>query len=146
MGGKPEANDPPSVPEHEFRIEFVRSSGPGGQNVNKTSSKAQLRWKVGKSQAFTEEQKALIRLAAGNRLNNEDEIVISDQTTREQPQNKAKAIERLQDLVAKALTPKKEREMTETKEVREAKERARLEAKFRKKETKQQRREPKGGW
>lgn len=100
------------VPESEMNITFARSGGHGGQNVNKVNTKAVLRWHVGRSAAFTEEQKALIRAAAGNRLNREDEVVIFDQTERSQPQNKDNAVRRLQELVVEALTPQKERKAT----------------------------------
>jgi len=136
-------DDPPGVPESEMQIDFVRSSGPGGQNVNKTSTKAQLRWNVGKSAGFSEEQKAAIRAAAGNRLTAEDEIVLADQSQRSQPQNKEAAISRLQNLVADALEPKKER--IETK-VSRAEKRHRLEEKRRQGNKKQQRKMPKGEW
>ena len=102
----------PSVPESEIDLDFVRSSGPGGQKVNKTSSKAQLRWNVGESAAFTDAQKEDIREAAGNRLNADDEIVLAADTERSQVQNKGAVIERLQNIVANALTPQKERKET----------------------------------
>ncbi len=136
-------DDPPSVPEAEIDISFVRSSGPGGQNVNKTSTKAQLRWNVGRSAAFDEEQKAAIRAAAGGRLNSEDEIVLSAQSERSQPQNRAEAIGRLQALVAEALLPRAERK--ETKVTAEDKSR-RLDEKGRQSDKKRGRRPPKGGW
>src|SRR3989338_6623941 len=81
-------DDPPAVPAGELQIDFVRSSGPGGQNVNKTSTKAQLRWKVGASSAFSEEEKMKIREYAGKRLNNDDEIVVAADTERSQLQNR----------------------------------------------------------
>jgi len=134
---------PPAVPESEIDVVFVRSSGPGGQNVNKTSTKAQLRWNVGRSGVFTDEQKAAIRAAAGNRLSKEDEIVLFDQSQRSQPQNREAAVARLQELVAEALAPRKERK--ETKVSRGEKQR-RLEDKRRQSEKKQWRKPPKGGW
>ncbi|HTK05064.1 MAG TPA: alternative ribosome rescue aminoacyl-tRNA hydrolase ArfB [Candidatus Eisenbacteria bacterium] len=103
---------PSLVPEHEIDMAFVRSSGPGGQNVNKTSTKAQLRWNVGASQAFTDDQKSAIRAFAGGRLTDADEIVLASDAERSQPQNKAEVIRRLQQLVAAALAPKKARKPT----------------------------------
>lgn len=120
------AGDPPAVPDNEIGLDFVRSSGPGGQNVNKVASKAVLRWNVGASSAFTEEQKEKIRAAAGNRLSKADEIVIASQVERSQAQNREEVIVRLQRLVAEALMPKKER--VATKPTRSSKER-RLEEK-----------------
>jgi ribosome-associated protein len=49
------------IPESELEIAFVRASGPGGQNVNKTSTKAQLHWNVDHSAAFSDMEKAMIR-------------------------------------------------------------------------------------
>lgn len=110
--GTTPAGATPAVPEGELDLSFVRSSGPGGQNVNKTSTKAQLRWNVGASSAFTDEQKAAIRAFAGSRLNDADEIVIASDAQRSQPQNRAAAVARLQELVAAALAPRKERKPT----------------------------------
>ena len=97
------------IPESEFVIEFVRSSGPGGQNVNKVSSKAQLRWDVGAAAIFSEEQKELIRQNLKGRLNKRDEIVVSCDEERSQPQNKEKAIKIFNELIARALEVPEER-------------------------------------
>lgn len=131
------------VPENEIEIDFVRSSGPGGQNVNKTSSKAQLRWNVGRSQAFTQGQKAAIRAHAGHRLSGTDEIVIAEQSERSQLQNRETVVRRLQELVATALTPKKKRRPTK---VGRSQKRKRLEEKRLVSRKKQDRRSPKGEW
>ena len=133
----------PSVPEHEIEIDFVRASGPGGQKVNKTSSKAQLRWNVGASSAFTEEQKASIRAYAGNRLSGADEIVLAEQSERSQLQNRETVVQRLQDLVAAALAPKTERKETKVPRAQKAK---RLDDKRRESRKKQERRGSKGEW
>ena len=116
----------PAVPEGEIDLAFVRSSGPGGQNVNKTSTKAQLRWNVGASAAFDEAQKAAIRAYAGSRLNDADEIVLASDAERSQPQNRAAVVARLQALVAAALAPRKERKATK---VSRAQKRKRLDEK-----------------
>ncbi len=93
-----------------IKITFARSSGAGGQNVNKTSTKAVVRWSVGKSRVFSEVEKARIRLILKNKLNNNDEIVLMSEEERSQSQNRALAISRLQTLVARALrVPKKRR-------------------------------------
>ena len=133
----------PKVPFGEISIDFVRSSGPGGQKVNKTSSKAQLRWNVGGSEAYTDEQKELIRESAGNRLNVEDEIVLSEQNERSQYQNRDAVIKRLQALVAEALTPKKERKPTKPSR---AQKQRRLDEKKKQSQKKKMRKSPKGGW
>jgi ribosome-associated protein len=136
-------NEHPAVPEHEIRIAFARSSGPGGQNVNKTSTKAHLRWNVGASSAFSDEQKTAIRAAAGHRLNADDEIVIAAEAERSQAQNRDDAVARLQTLVAEALTPPKPRKVTK---VSRAEKRRRLEGKRRTGEKKRARRAPSGDW
>ncbi len=131
----------PRVPAEEIRLEFVRSSGPGGQNVNKTSSKVQLRWHVGGSQTFTEEQRAAIRARAGHRLNGQDEIVLAAQAERSQSQNRAEVIQRLQELVADALRPKKKRKKTRVSRAQKLK---RLEGKRRTSDIKRTRKPPRG--
>lgn len=133
----------PIVPESEIQLDFARSSGPGGQNVNKVSSKAQLRWYVGGSAAFTDEQKALIRAFAGSRLTKEDEIVLAAESERSQLQNKEEAIRRLQELVRMALTPKKKRKPTK---VSRAQKRKRVESKRIVSEKKRNRKTPRGDW
>ncbi|OIO52825.1 MAG: hypothetical protein AUJ19_00070 [Parcubacteria group bacterium CG1_02_58_44] len=107
-----EQNGRPRVPEGEIDIKFVHSSGPGGQNVNKCSTKAVLSWNVGASVAFSEEQKDMIRRELGNRLNSEDCIVMSSQSERSQARNQENVVRRLQELVAEAITPQKERRPT----------------------------------
>ncbi|MEK7072860.1 MAG: alternative ribosome rescue aminoacyl-tRNA hydrolase ArfB [Patescibacteria group bacterium] len=131
----------PRVPETEIQLDFVRSSGPGGQNVNKTSSKVQLRWHVGGSQAFTEAQQMVIRAHAGKRLNSQDEIVLAAQTERSQSQNRDEVIQRLQDLVAEALAPKKKRKKTRVSYTQKQK---RLEDKRRTGAVKRTRKPPRG--
>ena len=98
------------IPENEFTITFARSSGAGGQNVNKTSTKVIIHWSVGKSTVLSYEEKERIRAKLANRINNENELVIMSEEERSQPQNRALAIARLQDLVTEALhIPKKRR-------------------------------------
>ena len=131
----------PRVSDQEIHLEFVRSSGPGGQNVNKISSKAQLRWHVGGSRGFTEEQRAAIRAHARNRLNSEDEVVLVAQAGRSQAQNRNDVIRRLQDLVAVALAPKKNRRKTRVSRSQKQK---RLEDKRRAGAVKRARKPPRG--
>lgn len=141
MCGNPEKKEgnPSAVPESEISIDFVRSSGPGGQKVNKTSSKAQLRWHIGSSEAFTEEQKDAIRRAAGGRLNADDEVVLSSDVERSQIRNREDVIRRLQKLVTDALTPRKERKPTK---VSKAQKQKRLDEKRKRGEQKKLRKKP----
>lgn len=109
------------VPESEIQIDFARSGGPGGQNVNKTETKAQLRWNIEASHAFSDSQKARLKKALEKRLTKTGEIVLSSESERSQNQNRDAVIERLQSIVQSALTPKKKR--IPTKPTRSAKER-----------------------
>jgi len=97
------------IPEEEIQFDFARSAGPGGQNVNKRATKVIARWNIGSSQSFTEEEKNKIRETLGKRINEKDELVIQVQEERSQHQNRAIAIERLNNLINSALIPQKER-------------------------------------
>lgn len=98
-----------SVPLHEIRIVFTRSQGPGGQNVNKVSSKAQLRWHVWNSKAFNTDEKAAISRALSSYITWGGEVILQSEQTRSQAQNKALVIRRLNQLVDKAIAPVKHR-------------------------------------
>ena len=91
----------------EFQLEFIRSSGPGGQNVNKVSSACQLRWDVNATTALPPEVKARLLRLAGNRATDEGILIIEARRYRTQEQNKLDAFSRLAALVRQALqTPK----------------------------------------
>jgi ribosome-associated protein len=91
------------IPEAEMQIAFVRSSGPGGQKTNKTSSQAQLHWKVGESKTYNASEKAIIRQKLANRINSEDEVYLASDQFRSQPQNRSFVIDNLRELVSQAL-------------------------------------------
>lgn len=120
-------SQPIRIPPHELRIETARSSGPGGQNVNKVESKVQLRWHVGASGIFDDAEKERIRRAFASRLNQADEVMVDADDERSQAQNRDTAIARLHKLVAQALKPKKTRRPT--RPTRAAKERRLIEKK-----------------
>ena len=93
----------------EIRIEFVCSSGPGGQNVNKVATAAQLRFDAAHSRSLAPEVlERLIRIA-GKRVNTAGEIVIDARRYRTQQRNREDAVERLKKLIEKASVPPKVR-------------------------------------
>ena len=99
-----------TVPERELEWAAVRSSGPGGQNVNKVSSKVELRFDFEASSALNGSVKTRLRALAKNRLDAEGRILIVSQVTRNQPKNLDDARRRLAELIAAALVvPKKRR-------------------------------------
>lgn len=91
----------------EIEESFVRSSGPGGQNVNKVSSAVQLRFDLANSPNIPEPMKRRVAVLAGKRLTKDGTIVIIANSHRDQPMNRADALERLVGLlVAGAYAPK----------------------------------------
>jgi ribosome-associated protein len=99
-----------SIPERELVWAAVRSSGPGGQNVNKVSSKVELRFDFEASAVLANTVKARLRALAANRLDADGRILIVSQVTRNQPQNLEEARQRLAGMIAQALVvPKKRR-------------------------------------
>lgn len=95
--------------ENEFVFSATRSSGPGGQNVNKVSSRIELRFSVNNSQLLTNREKQRIYLKLKNRINSEDELILVSQTERSQLGNKEKVTDLFFSLVEKALTLQKRR-------------------------------------
>jgi len=117
-----------TINENDIKVEFIRSSGPGGQNVNKVATAAQIRFNIKQSTAIPEVvRKRLIRLA-GKRITEEGELVISARRFRTQEQNRRDAIERLTDLIRRAAAQPKRR--IKTKPTRASKSR-RLDSKHR---------------
>jgi len=99
-----------SINEREIGETFIRSSGPGGQNVNKVSSKAVLRFDVRGSTALPERvrQRALTQL--GSRLTSDGVLILQCSTSRDQSRNRAEVLERLRDLlVAATIAPRRRR-------------------------------------
>jgi ribosome-associated protein len=121
-------NESVSIPRTELDVRVSRSSGAGGQHVNKTSSRVEIFWNVVASRAVSEEQRARLREKLASRLTAEGSIRVVASDMRSQSRNRELAEERLADLVRRALViPRKRRA---TKPTRAAKE-ARLESKKR---------------
>ncbi|WDR05505.1 alternative ribosome rescue aminoacyl-tRNA hydrolase ArfB [Devosia rhodophyticola] len=101
------AIDPGEVAEN-----FIRSSGPGGQNVNKVSSAVQIRFDLRNSPSLPEAVKRRVAAIAGSRLTKDGVLVITANGYRDQPQNRADALARLVALLRQAAFPPKPRVAT----------------------------------
>jgi ribosome-associated protein len=97
---------------NEFNFAATRSSGPGGQNVNKVNSRVELRFSVNQSELLYDDEKEIILKKLKNKINSEGELLITVQTDRSQLKNKEESIEKFYELITKALTPRKPRRST----------------------------------
>ncbi|HUQ46622.1 MAG TPA: alternative ribosome rescue aminoacyl-tRNA hydrolase ArfB [Gemmatimonadaceae bacterium] len=101
-----------TIPRSELDFRTSRSSGAGGQHVNKTSSRVEISWNILRSIALTDEQRELLMARLGSRVSEEGSVRVVASDTRSQLRNRQAAEQRLGDLIAKSLTVQKKRRPT----------------------------------
>ena len=105
-------NDNVSVPLAEIEISAIRSQGAGGQNVNKVSTAIHIRFDVRASSALSDNDKVRVLRLQDQRISKEGVIVIKSQRFRSQDKNRSDALEKLAEMIRKALVEKKPRKPT----------------------------------
>ena len=98
--------------ERECSFTAVRSSGPGGQNVNKVATKVELAFHVGHSELLTDEEKQSISLKLASKINEDGYLKISDSSSRSQATNRENVLEKFYETIEKALIKPKKRKPT----------------------------------
>ena len=122
-----------NIPDQELNFSFARSSGPGGQNVNKTNSKVVLTWNVYDAATIPDPVKQRFSASYGNRISESGDVVILSDETRDRLQNQNRCVEKLIEMLQAVWDPPKERKPTKpTKSSR----RKRLASKRQRSETK----------
>ena len=125
-----------TIPDDELTFRATRASGPGGQHVNKASTKIEVLWDVSRSAALSDTQRQRITDKLSNRIDGGGVLRVTASARRSQLRNRMATVERLNDLVRQAIAKPKPRKRTKVpKRVREE----RLAEKKRRSETKQQR-------
>ncbi len=102
-------DDTLSIPMRELEFRYSRSSGPGGQHVNRTATRVELLWDVQRSPSLSEFQRRRILKALAGRIDKEGVLHLTSGERRSQRQNKEAVLRRLVELVRDALQPQKKR-------------------------------------
>ena len=132
MKGMVKIRNGPEILERELRFTFSRSSGPGGQNVNKVNTRATLRFDVDASKGLSEEQKARIKRRLASRISRNGILMVTAGSHRTQKANRDAAVKRFSRLIASALKERVPRKKTSVsraakeKRLREKKHRSRI--------------------
>jgi len=100
------------IPCAELHFTYARSGGPGGQNVNKVSSKATLRWNLGASASLPPDVRAALELRCRRRISSEGDLLITSQRFRDAGRNTADCLEKLRQILAEVARPPKLRKST----------------------------------
>lgn len=129
------------IPREEFEFTFARSSGPGGQNVNKVNSKALLRWPIRSSPSLPEEVRTRFIERYRSRLTESGDVLISSQRYRDQARNVDDCLEKLREMILAVVQRPKTRKATKPSR---ASQRRRVEGKRQQSEKKQGRRQVRG--
>ncbi len=132
-------NNKLKIPLREFRFHFARSSGPGGQNVNKVNTKAELRWRVATSPSLPEPVRQRLMAQQRRRVTSQGELIVTSQRFRDAGRNVADCLEKLRAMIDAAATAAKPRRATKPTL---ASRKRRLQSKRRQAEKKQRRRLP----
>jgi ribosome-associated protein len=128
-----------AIPPDEFRFEFSRSGGPGGQNVNKVNSRVVLRWRPGDSPSLPAPVRVRLLQKVASKLTVDGELLISSQKTRDQARNIDDCLEKLRQLVLMAAHPPRPRRASRPTLASRLR---RAESKARRSDTKRLRRRP----
>lgn len=127
------------IPREEFEFTFARSSGPGGQNVNKVNSKATLRWQPARNTSLPQEVRERFLSRYRSRMTTEGDLLITSQRYRDQPSNIEDCLHKLSEMVAAVAERPKVRKPIK---ISKAAKRKRLESKRRQSSKKQSRGRP----
>ena len=100
------------IPRDEFTFTFMRSSGPGGQNVNKVNTKVRLRWDVANSPSLSEAVRERFQKTYSRRITTEGDLLITSQRYRDQARNIEDCLEKLRELLATVASPPQRRKKT----------------------------------